>query len=553
MDLSRLRKTLGLALALVVSASAVYAQSYETLVFFRDKVGSPYTVAQADLFLSPRSIARRAKFGISVTERDLPVSATYLSQLRAAGLTLGYTSKWLNAVSVIGDSATVVNALNLPFIVARQQIARRDAAPKPSRYSPHPNGIAATEVNNNYGIGLSQVKMLGIDSMHQAGYTGKGVLVGVLDAGYQGVDRHAAFTRLADSGRLADSRDFIGTRGSDVYAYHWHGGGALSCVGGYFPGFFIGGAYQASFALYVTEDVTQERPVEPFYWVVGAERADSLGVDIINTSLGYSTFDKTILNYTFADLDGQTTISTRGVNAATDAGILCVTSAGNEGQNFNWKGKISAPADAAKGLTVGALLPDSTIAPFSSRGFPGRQIKPDVVAQGVNCLLYSPNDPQGLINGSGTSFSAPQTAGLIAGMMQQFPNVSPARWIEALHRTSTRSNSPDTAFGYGIPNYGRLARYLSNVTGIPTSGKSLILFPNPQIRGAEVSFLLDTNEQVTRLSVVNYLGQEVGFVDSPKRVGTKIVLDTRKLAAGTYTVRATTSSGTHAGRLVVRE
>ena len=549
MDIPRFRKTVISLLALLCPALAAVAQPYQAVLFFRDKVGSPASLSSPLTFLSQRSLDRRAKFGIAVAQRDLPLSDGYVAQLDSAGIQVIKKSRWLNAVSVIGDSAAVLAAAQLPFVASEMQIARR----YPSLYLEESCSDNTAAVTEDFGPGANQAHMLGIDSMHAAGYTGRGVLVAVMDAGYAGVDRHAAFRALQDSGRMADSYDYVYGNGASVYDYFWHGGGALSCIGGYYPGNFIGGAYQADYALYVTEDIRSELPIETFNWVVAAERADSLGADLISTSLGYFSFDKAWLSLTHDQLDGYTSLITQGVNIASQNGIVCVTSAGNEGQNSAWGGKISAPADATLGITVGAVFADSTIAPFSSRGFTNRPFnKPDVVAQGVNCIVYSNIDPLGVLSVSGTSFSCPLTSGLIAGMMQQYPNLTPAQWQTALHATGSRSGSPDTSYGYGLPNYGRLTRFINTFLSVKERGYAFGIYPNPQHSGQPLHFSLDTGSRIISIDIVDMLGKAIPLIETESWFPGMHAAHLPSLASGPYTIRIFTPGGVQRSRLIIQ-
>jgi subtilisin family serine protease len=536
---------------LLTGSAPLAAQEVQTLVYFKDKVGTPFTTDQANRFLGPRSLARRAKFGIALNEKDLPVSAVYMQQLRDAGLIVGKPSKWLNAVPILGDPAIVDSALNFSFVLKKDYLTF-NAKKTVGCQEDIAQATASINIENNYGNGSRQAHMIGIDSMHKHGWTGKGVLIAVADAGFTNVNRHQGFTHLRLNNGIADTYNFLDAGNQDVYGYHWHGGGALSCVGGFYEGQFVGGAYNADYALYITEDVRSERPIEAYNWVLGAERADSLGVDLINTSLGYSTFDKAGLNYKLEDLDGRTTIITQAVNIAAEVGILCINSAGNEGLNPLWNGRITAPADALKGLTVGAVMPDSAIAAFSSRGFANvGNMKPDVVAQGTECIFYSDRDPSGTFTGAGTSFSAPLVAGLIGGMMEKYPNVTPAQWIEALHKTSTKSTRPDTSYGYGIPNYGRIDAYLSNHAN--TFQNQFLIYPNPQRLGGSISVDLVVTSRIQKIEIVNAIGQQMRAWDSFVKESPTYTLSLDGLGRGPYIVRVYHNRGISNSRIVISD
>ncbi len=552
MDLAQVWQTL--ICLLLASVATAQTQPYRLMVRLPDKAGTSFTVQQPQAFLSARSLARRAKFSIPIRERDLPVSAVYLQQLSGLGLSVEKSSKWLNAVVVAGDSAFIAQKLT--------QLSWGGTAPKvqvsralgPSKHVELCDNTAGTSTSLNYGIGTSQARMLGIDSMHARGFTGRGVMVAVMDAGFQIVDRHIAFRHMIDSGRLADTRDYVFGQGNSVFGVHWHGGAAYGCIGGYMPGSFIGGAYQADYAFYITEDIRSEAPIEMFNWVVAAERADSLGVDLINTSLGYYTFDKPWLNFSPEQMTGQVSFLADALDYATETGIVCVTSAGNEGGNPTWGGKITTPADARLGIAVGAVGPDSALVNFSGRGL-GRSnnIKPDVVAQGIRVALYDWNNPAGAGGGgAGTSFSAPLVSGLLAGMMQQFPNVKPSQWLEALRATSNNAARPDTLLGYGIPNYGRLARYLSRLTdtNAPVTLQARV-YPNPALVGQPTVIQMAAGFKIQQIVLTDVLGRVVGTYGPATGQPSMASLQLGTLPAGSYGYQIITPQGAVRGRLVV--
>jgi len=525
-----------------------WAQQTTTVVFLKDKAGTAFTTTQPEAFLSLRSVARRAKFGIAITERDLPVSATYLSALKAAGLKIGKASRWLNAVPVFGDTAIVNSTLaSFDFVKEKRLLTRLFPEKAQGRGRLPASGIASVVSEPDYGLGAKQVSMLGIDKMHAAGLTGKGVLVAVLDGGFQRVDVHTAFEQTRSREGFKQVKNLIeDVPRASPYDMDAHGGYVLSCIGGYYPGKFVGGAYDADFALYATEDVPRERPIETFYWVLGAEQADSIGADILNSSLGYNFFDNRSQDFTLAQIDGQTTLCTQGANMAAEAGIVVVVSAGNEGRNVIWSGKITAPGDALKAITVGAVQPDSLLAGFSGKGIGARPyIKPDAVAQGTAVWGYSPVDRLGTVGGlAGTSFSSPLLTGLLAGMMQRYPQVPPSAWQNALHATGSRSASPDTVFGYGIPNYTRLNTYLAARYGQGTTSV-LSVYPNPAIQGQDLQLTFLATGRAQQLEIINMLGQKIASqtIDAGQ---TFIILQTKWMATGQYLVRL--SGGEKTGR-----
>ncbi len=300
-------------------------------------------------------------------------------------------------------------------------------------------------LENLYGYAESQIKMLNGIKLHQAGYRGKGVRVAVIDAGFMNVDRLAVF----------DSLNVIGTRnfvfpGADVYREDDHGTKVLSCMAANLPGVMIGTAPEASYLLLKSEDSRAEFPIEEDYWAAAAEYADSVGVDVITSSLGYFEFDTDdSLYYTQNDLDGRTAFISRAASAAAKCGLMLFCSAGNEGGS-KW-GKITFPSDSPDLLTVGSVTEERAKSEFSSVGFTADyRIKPDVVALGTMACVV---DPTGNIRYSnGTSFSTPILAGLGVCLVQAFPWIRNRDLITLLQETAHLHRQPDAELGYGIPD-----------------------------------------------------------------------------------------------------
>jgi hypothetical protein len=333
----------------------------------------------------------------------------------------------------------------------------------------------AVQVNFNYGTSLNQVQMMGVDALHQGNFTGEGITIGVMDSGFNNVQTISAFQRLRVAGKLLGGFDFV-DRTADVFAFTGddHGTQVLSAMTGFLDGQMVGTAPDASYYLFRTEDVFSESPVEESYCVAAAERADSLGVDLLNTSLGYSIFDDSRYNYTPADMDGQTAFITKGANIAFEKGMLVVNSAGNSGNNSNWQ-IVTAPADGFFVLAVGAVNSSGTLATFSSRGptADGR-IKPEVVAQGVNTVLV--NETNNVVTSNGTSFSAPLITGAIASLWQANPNISPAQMLDLVKQSGSNATNPNNSIGYGIPDFSSALQTLS-LDELSTS--QIKIFPNP--------------------------------------------------------------------------
>ena len=458
----------------LLSAQQIADSTY--WVYFKDKAENGFSIEQPGAFLSERSLQRRAWQGLPVDERDLPVTASYLEEVRALGAEIKHVSRWLNGIAFIqADSSLYLQVLGLPFtdtVTWKPESHKQFYPPRSSaqRFDPP----LVTTPDFSYGPSEDQVAMLGTDHLHDLGYTGKGVWVAVLDAGFSNVDSLPSFEELISEGRLLGTRNFVNPipvmRESSS-----HGMNVLSSMAGIWEGNLVGTAPHASYFLCMTEDPVRETRIEEIAWIEAAEYMDSLGFDVVNTSLGYSDFDGNSYDYTYQDMDGKTTFISRAASLAASRGIIACNSAGNE-VNDPWF-YITAPADAEGILTVGAVNSSGEIAGFSSRGpsFDAR-IKPDVSAQGVNCVLQSVGG--GLALGSGTSFSSPILAGSVASLWQAYPEMSAGELIHWVRQNGDRKLNPDVTYGFGIPD---VAKAYWNITRVPAGimpGR-LELYPNP--------------------------------------------------------------------------
>ena len=421
------------------------------VIFLSDKDKTAYSLDRPREYLSPAALERRELQGIALDSSDLPVNADYVAQLAEAGAEIYYTSRWLNAVMVDGDQdADAYRALSFVDRVelikpTRSEGGRNKQGSSYSGASPS----AAIENTEAQLLNVLQNEMLGIDAMHQAGYTGQGVSVAVFDGGFKGVDTVSYFRHLYENGQMIPGYDFVGNS-PNVYRYGQHGTEALSCIAAYQPGVLEAGAYEANIMLCITEESGSEYRVEEYNWLFAAEMADSAGIDIISTSLGYTTFDDPAMNYKYEDLDGNTAVITRAVNLAAQKGILCVISAGNEGSG-HWR-YVSPPADAIDVLSVGAVSSSGDRVSFSSFGptADGR-VKPDVSALGLQTVVV--NSRGEVVRSNGTSFSAPLITGLTAGVWEAFPGETNLEIIERIRLAGNSSLAPNNELGYGIPTF----------------------------------------------------------------------------------------------------
>lgn len=472
-----MKKNLLVFLLLSLQFSAFAQNQY--LVVFKDKVNSTYSVSNPKQFLSDRSIQRRVKQKIAVTERDLPPNVSYLTEISKTGAKVLYKSRWLNAVLIQTTPAILNQILKLSFVKGLEGAGDiRSARLGGISVSLAPrNKFDSEEVTDN-GYSQTQLAMLGADKMHTKGFSGEGMLIGVLDSGFQNADQLSFFKDLFTDKRVIGTFDFV-DRELNVYNDHTHGTNVLSCMAAYESGKIVGTAYKASYLLLRTEDVYSETKREEANWLFGAEMADSVGVDVINTSLGYSTFDNPGQNYKYSDMNGDRALATRAADWAAQAGILVVASAGNEGDG-SWK-YVGTPADADSIIAVGAVTGNRTVATFSSYGPSGDgRIKPDLAAQGQTTLVGTPNNTIGYSNG--TSFSSPLMAGFAASFWQAFPELTNMQVRDYLIRSASQYENPDNRIGYGIPDFEKayeIAELDKLIASLKKQGKDVVVFPNP--------------------------------------------------------------------------
>ena len=540
----------GVWAALAAAPAAAQGTVRRHLVYFRDKTGTPYSVAQPQAFLSARAVARRSRQGIAVLPRDLPVNPAYVNQIRglAGSPRVLYTSRWFNAAVISCDSTTLIRITQLPT-VRRASTLNRQLVAKPVPSSPVQvpvvvaRGTQATRAQ--YGSAYRQNLQIGALAMHDAGFRGEGMHIAVFDAGFPGVNQISALQPLFLQQRLVSTRNFV-DGGTSVYLRNPHGTNCLSAMAGNQTGFYIGTAPRASYSLCITEDTGSEHPVEEANWLAAAEFADSSGVDVISSSLGYTTFDPPSVSYTYADMNGRNAISTRAATMAARVGMLVVSAAGNEGDD-PWH-YISAPADADSIMSVGAVDSLGSHAFFSSYGptADGR-IKPTLAAMGFAASVLSANGSA--FRGSGTSYACPILAGMAAGFWQANPTLTAQQVIAALRATASQANNPDNVLGYGIPNFltaynvlhpnAPLATTASQLNG----GEPLGIFPNPNKDGPLTVVLpVVLRGHALRLRVLDARGAVVVQQELPAGSSGEIPLQLGRLAKGVYTCEVSGNS-----------
>ncbi|MEP2771955.1 MAG: S8 family serine peptidase [Fulvivirga sp.] len=436
------------------------------MVFFSDKNGSSYSVDNPEQFLSSKAITRRTNQGIAITELDLPVNDSYIQGVKDLDVDVFFLSKWFNAALIQTEANKIASVTDLSYVDSVLYIAPDAKLSFGARKSnKEEKELGRTSAENNL-----QSKMLGVNTLQSEGFDGAGVSIAVLDAGFTGVDTENGFSDVFNGNKLKFVFNFV-ENNEEVYKISTHGTRVFSTMAASIDNEYRGIAVQADYMLFVTEDAPTEYRIEEYNWLIAAEKADSAGVDIITSSLGYNTFDDPAMDYVYEDLDGETTIITQAANIATSKGILVVVSAGNMG-NDPWQ-FITAPADARDILAVGSVNINGSISSFSSLGpaADGR-IKPDIAALGSGAVLVSNG---GVTTGNGTSFASPQVAGLAALLWQANPTLSNLELRELILSIGSQSENPDNNLGYGIPNYNQ-------TLALPTeSTQQLVVYPNPVV------------------------------------------------------------------------
>lgn len=479
---------------------------------FTNKKDSPYSIDKPDEFLSEKAIERRKKFNIKITQTDIPVNSIYVDSLKSLGFKVLYTSKWMNHAIVYAKDSTLIEKLaDISFIKPYKENKKYKKA-KHVEKTVKPKFKKDKNLKNdtlfNYGRGTNQIVMLNGHLMHNKGFRGENVTIAVLDAGFYKVDKLPAFDSLWTNNQILGWYDFV-DGDTTVFDSDTHGMHALSCIAANIPGEFIGTAPKANFWLFRTEQGRTEYQIEEYNWIAAAEKADSAGVDIIHTSLGYNDFDQDMNSYTYEDMDGNTAPISNGADMAVSKGIMVVTSAGNEG-NDPWK-YISAPADADSVLSVGAVDNRGKYVYFSSQGptHDGR-VKPNVTAKGLWTTVQGSSGNVSV--SSGTSFSAPVIAGMVACLMQAHPNATVMEVVRAIEQSSSHYSKPDEKYGYGIPDF-YLAHLILSGVSINDLNKDnpFIIYPNPFRTGFNIGIFKTDKDKISNYSIAiyNLYGQKV--------------------------------------------
>lgn len=543
-----------LSLLLIALVIGVMAQAQISTniywVQFTDKNNSPYSIDAPEAYLSQRALDRRARLGIAIDEYDIPVNPQYLQAVADCGAELINPSKWLNGVSVYTSDPSVIEAVNaLEFVsVVRNCPEFPEAQKDKERWLANEMIPAATPRNmyDFYGGAHDQVTQLKVNELHDMGYDGTGVYIAILDGGFIETDEYDCFDNMREEGRFLGTRDFV-YGSTSVYTQSTHGTSCLSTMAAYLPNEFVGTAPKASYFLVHTEDGDSENIVEEYNWVSGAELADSLGVDVCSTSLGYIDFDMSQWDHPFEHYDGHTAPMTIGAEIAASRGLLCMNAAGNEG---NGTCTLGIPADAEHILTVGAVNSAGQRASFSSVGptYDGR-IKPDVMAMGQGTYVASGwGGWWPYYNGDGTSFATPVMAGAVACLRQALPYASVDQLFEAIRQSGNKADNPNNQYGYGIPDCPKVLDALHVEDTFAQKEEFIAVYPNPAKAEVHVSLKADC---VVELTVYDIMGRQLktGHFNGFNHANIENYLN--GLNNGVYFIKADSELGSQTVKLIL--
>lgn len=436
-----------LAIALLATGASAEQDTLKYRISLKDKAATEYSLKKPEKYLSAKAIERRRKQNLPIDSTDLPVCRKYIDEIRKQGVKIVVTGKWDNFVTVSCNDTTLIDRIAaLPFVLSTEKVWISPGAGKPSMATERDSVLNQPTMHPDsiYGRAITQIQMSNGDKLHEAGFKGQGMTIAVIDAGFHNVDKITAMQNI----RILGTKDFVNQQ-ADIFAESSHGMSVLSCIGVNRPDIMTGTAPEASFWLLRSEDEYSEHLVEQDYWSAAVEFADSVGVDVINTSLGYYSFDDKSKNYKYRDLDGRHALMSRQASHIADKGMILVCSAGNSGAG-SWK-KITPPGDADNVLTVGAIDKRAVLATFSSVGNTAdHRVKPDVVAVGVGSDVIRTDGNQGRANG--TSFSSPIMCGMVTCLWQACPTLTAKEVIELVRRSGDRAGFPDNIYGYGVPD-----------------------------------------------------------------------------------------------------
>jgi len=461
--------------------------TYKYWVEFIDKDNSVFSVNNPEYFLSQRAIDRRKGQNIDIKIQDLPINNWYVDSIRNLGFEIINRSKWFNGIMLATNDSLLSNKIDFPFVKRIYYFGNWNENKSNQKIK---SKLRMNFSKVDYGDSFNQLTMLKGNVLHNKNLKGEGLVIAVLDAGFSKANQMDVFEKVFSENRILGTRDFV-KKDNDIFQEHSHGMMVLSTMGSENKGQIIGTSPEASFWLLRSEDANSENLIEEYNWLCAAEFSDSVGADIINSSLGYTTFDHANQNHTYSDMDGKTTPVSIAANIASRKGMIVVNSAGNSGSN-SWH-YIGAPADADSILSVGAVDENRDFAWFSSYGptFDGRT-KPTIVAQGRNTIVATSDN--GVLAGNGTSFSSPVIAGMTACLWQAHPNRTNMEIINAIILSSHLHQNPNDSLGYGLPNFA-LADLLLTEPKDQSISEIIAVVPNPISSNSHLYvYVANTNE-----------------------------------------------------------
>jgi subtilisin family serine protease len=534
-----------IVVAILISGMVVAQSPVKYWIQFTDKGNNSYSLSNPAAYLSADAIQRRTNFNIALDSADLPVTPIYINAVAQTGVTVRAVSKWLNGVVIITSDTAALSQINqLPFVQNVNSVGLRTSTATSDKFEEETFEELQPETERNatvhttmlnYGQSYNQAEMIGAVCLHNSGYKGQGMVISVIDAGFWGVDTMRIFDSLWANNRILGTRDFV-TGDTMVFEDNTHGMMVLSCMGGYLDGQLVGTAPEASYWLLRSEEAATEYIVEEYFWAAAAEFADSVGADLINSSLGYTTFDDPAQNHTYQDMNGNIAPCSRAADFAASRGLLVCNSAGNSGSN-SWF-YIGAPADADSILAIGAVDASEQYASFSSRGpSSDGQVKPECAAQGQATIVANPTNG-GVMGGNGTSFASPVLCGAVACLWQAHPNLTNMDIREAVLLSSHLFFNPDTYMGFGIPDL--CAANLTLDASPVANTEDDVLYdvqPNPFTADFSFSYYSLYNKDVT-VRLTDITGRFV-LEQTMQAAGSSVnrfVINTNGIAEGVYTL-----------------
>lgn len=531
-------------------AQVIFAQTAPTCyrLTFTDKNNTPYSVDNPTAYLSERAIAKRSRFSIPITEQDFPVNPQYVQQILSmdTNIRILCSCKWFNTVTVYCPNAAVLPQLStLPFVSDVLPVANYNLeAPLFSLKEDMEETQTPVVFNNfkeevvpyDYGYGYGQIAIHNGHLLHNEGFRGDGMLIAVIDGGWNGVDTIESFRKVFEEGRMLGTCDLL-PWSNNVFEGHHHGTIVTATMAVSEENVLVGTAPQASYFLIRSEEVNQEQLIEEDFWAQAAVIADSIGADVVSSSLGYTAFrDFPEASLTYENMDGVSSIASLAATMLTEKGVVVCVSAGNDG-NKEWH-YIGHPADAFNILTVGAVGLDSVSAFFSSYGpsYDGR-VKPDVASVGMNTYCIAPDNQVTVANG--TSFSCPIVAGLCACLWQALPAASVSEIMQFVRESGSCYQNPNDSLGYGIPDF--YAAYSCH-TAVPTRRVDAIeVFPNPT---SDFVHIANSNLQISKVELYTSSGQMIKLFCNPDDY--LCTIDVQDMPRGAYVGKVYFQNGTTA-------